>query len=145
MMSLRGKVAIAFITCAAFVLASVPGLAAPAACQDASSEVAAPQGVKSKAVVRAVLLVAMGIRKGTAHFGTIVMKIDKASVGAFLKHSGKIANLLEDIARIPDLTLGIVGQRLFQMLSDKEGAFKIKPDLAKDITEEIMGVINALL
>ena len=148
MLILRRNVVCLLITCVTLVLGSAPAIAAPASCSEGIGEVAAPaspHGIKSAAVVRAVKLVAKGIRIGNTHFGTLVKRLDKNAVGPFLKHSAQIADVLEDIAKIPDLALGIVGQRLFHLLSDKQGAFKIDPGLAKDIVEEIVGAINALI
>lgn len=148
MVRLGGKAAIAWITCAAFVFGSVPVMAAPVASHDAANEVAAspaPQGVKGRTVAKAVVLVAKGIRVGNKHFGKLAQALKGPAATAFLSHSGKIADLLDDIAKIPDLVSHVVREKLFFALSNTQGAFKIEPGLAKDIADEIVAVVNALL
>lgn len=148
MMTLPRRVAHVLSMCAAFVLGSAPVMAVPAAFEPGPGMVEAsptPQGVKSRTVAGAVVLVAKGIRKGNKHFGNIIKNLKGPAGAAFLQNSEKIADVLDDIAKIPDVVLRVVGQRLFHLLSDKNGAFKIEPGLAKDITEEIVGVISALL
>lgn len=148
MRNLCGKVAIVWMTCAAFALGSMPVMAAPAARHNASNEVAAsnaPQGVKGRTCAAAVVLVAKGIRKGNKHFGKLVQALKGPAAATFLQHSEKIADALDDIAKIPDLVSRVVGEKLFYALSNPQGAFKIEPGLAKDIAGEIVAVVNALL
>lgn len=112
-------------------------MAAPASHQHDAQEVAglsSPQG-KLTALARGLKLLATAIRKGYAPLGLLIAKLDPKSVGPFLKHSAKISDLLDDFAKIPDVTSKIVNDRLFHLLSDKNGAFKIAPGLAKDIAE----------
>ena len=88
---------------------------------------------------------AKGIRTGNKHFGKLVQVLKGSASTAFLKHSEKIADALDEIAKIPDVVLSVVKDKLFQLLIAKDGAFKIQPSLAKDITEEIIGVVDGLL
>lgn len=102
-------------------------------------------GAKSKTVALAVRLVAKGIRLGNKHFAKIVSTLDAAAAGPFLKHSGRISDLMEEIASIPDVAERAVGEKLFYALSDKHGIFKLSPGTANVIRQAIMGAVSALL
>jgi hypothetical protein len=148
MITLRLKGACAWIAFVAVIFGSLPAIAAPASSQHEVEAVAAqssPQGIKSAAVVRALKLLATAIRKGYAPLGLLIAKLDPKSVGPFLKHSAKISDLLDDFAKIPDVTSKMVNERLFHLLSDKNGAFKIAPSLAKDIAEETVAMLGKLI
>jgi hypothetical protein len=66
------------------------------------------QGVKSKLVTQAVKLMAKALRKGEKPFFDACEKLasDPRALKAFRKHAGKIADVLDEIAKIPDLVLG---------------------------------------
>jgi hypothetical protein len=148
MTTLGQKIGLVLITCAAFVLAGAPAKAATTAVHDASSDITAtqsPQGVKGRTVAKAVVLVAKGIRAGNKHLGKIVVNLKGPAGVAFVQNMGKIADVLDDIAKIPDLVLNVVRVKLFHILQVNPGPFQIDPGLAKDITEEIVYVISGLL
>jgi hypothetical protein len=148
MTSLRGKIAVIFVTCAALVFGSTPALAAPVSTSEGVQETKAPSspnGIKSAAVVKAVKSVAKGIRKGNKHFTKVIHYLDAKATGPFLKHSAAIANVLDDIAGIRDLILGVVGQKLFVILTSNEGPFKLSGGTANVIKDAIMAAIEAAL
>lgn len=148
MPNLRLKFVAIFVTCAALVLGTTPISATPISNPAKLQEVtnpAAPSGVKSAAVVKAVKLVAKGIRKGNKHFANVIKYLDPKATGPFLKHAAGIANVLDDIAAIPDLVLGVVGQKLFSILTSTDGPFKLPGGTANVIKEAIMGAIELAL
>lgn len=148
MKTLGRNLGLALITCAAVLFAGAPAKAATTTGHDTPSDVGAsqsPQGVKGRTAAQATILVAKAIRKGTTHFATIVRKVDTDAVAPFMKHSGKIADVLDDIAKVPDLVVDVIRSRLFHLLSDPHGAFKIKHGLAMDIADVIAGVIKGLM
>jgi len=148
MPSLRRKIALLVVTCAALALGSTPVLAFPISNSEGVQETKAPSspnGIKSAAVVKAVKLVAKGIRKGNKHFAKVIQYLDAKATGPFLKHSAAIANVLDDVAGIPDLILGVVGQKLFVILTSNEGPFKLSGGTANIIKDAIMAAIEAAL
>jgi hypothetical protein len=147
MITLRLKGACAWITFVAVVFGNLTAIAAPASSQHDVEAVAAqssPQG-KLSAVARALKLTATVFRKGGVPLAAFARKLDPDSVAPFLKHLAKICDLLDDLAKIPDATFKVVNQRLFHLLSDPQGAFKIAPGLAKDITEETLSLASKLM
>ena len=148
MPSIRRKFAIIFVTCSVLVLGSSPILASPQSGPEKVHEAtapSAPRGIKSAAVVKAVKLVAKGIRKGNKHFAKVIQYLDAKATGPFLKHSAAIANVLDDIAGIPDLVFGVVGQKLFVILTSNEGPFKLSGGTANVIKDAVMAAIEAAL
>jgi hypothetical protein len=148
MPSLRRIAAFICVTCAALVLGSTPASAAPISNPEGVQEATAPSsptGIKSAAVVKAVKLVAKGIRKGNKHFAKVIQYLDAKATGPFLKHSAAVANVLDDIAAIPDLVLGVVGQKLFTILTSNDGPFKLSGGTANVIKDAVMAAIEAAL
>lgn len=148
MTSVRRKLIVPLTIAASLLFGSMPGRASPATLSSAANEnitSPTPQGVKSRTVAQAVVLVAKGIRVGNKHFGKLVLALKGPAGAAFLQHSAKIADVLDDIAKIPDLVLRVVEQKLFQILSANQGAFQIAPGFAKESSREIVAVIGALL
>lgn len=148
MPNLRRKIALIFATCAALVLGTTPISAAPIQDPEKLQKISitsAPAGVKSAAVVKAVRLVAKGIRKGNRHFANVIKYLDPKAMGPFLKHAAGIANVLDDIAAIPDLVLVVVGQKLFSILTSTDGPFKLPGGTANVIREAVMGAIELAL
>lgn len=145
MINLRLKFAIIIATCTALVLGGAPVSAASVFNPERGSDVTSPSGIKSAAVVKAVKLVAKGIRKGNKHFAKVIQYLDSKATGPFLKHAGAIANVLDDIAAIPDLVLGVVGQKLFSILTSNDGPFKLSGGTANVIKDAIMAAIEAAL
>jgi len=104
-------------------------------------------GVKSKIATQAVKLMAKALRKGEKPFFEACEKLasDPGALKAFRKHAGKIADVLDEIAKIPDLVLGVVGEKLFFMLTTKGGPIKMDPGSAKMVEKVVVAVINALI
>jgi hypothetical protein len=105
------------------------------------------QGVKSKMVTQTVKLMAKALRKGEKPFFDACEKLasDPRALKAFRKHAGKIADVLDEIAKIPDLVLGVVGQQLFFLLTTDRGPIQMDPGSAKMIEKVVVAVINALI
>ena len=105
------------------------------------------QGVKSKMVTQAIKLMAKALRKGEKPFFDACEKLasDPRALKAFRKHAGKIADVLDEIAKIPDLVLGVIGQKLFFMLTTDRGPIQMDPGSAKMIEKVVVTVINALI
>lgn len=105
------------------------------------------QGVKSKLVTQAVKLMAKALRKGEKPFFEACEKLasDPRALKAFRKHAGKIADVLDEIAKIPDLVLGVIGQKLFFMLTTDRGPIQMDAGSAKMIEKVVVAVINALI
>lgn len=104
-------------------------------------------GVKSKMVTQAVKLMAKGLRKGEKPFFDACEKLasDPRALKAFRKHAGKIADVLDEIAKIPDLVLGVVGEKIFFMLTTDRGPIQMDPGSAKMIEKVVVAVISALI
>ena len=105
------------------------------------------RGIKSKLATQAVKLMAKALRKGEKPFFDACEKLasDRRALQAFRKHAGKIADVLEDIAKIPDLMLDVVGAKLFFMLTTDRGPIQMDPGSAKMIEKVVVAVINALV
>lgn len=105
------------------------------------------QGVKSKLLTQAVKLMAKALRKGEKPFFDACEKLasDPRALKAFRKHAGKIADVLDEIAKIPDLVLGVVGSKLFFMLTTDRGPIRMDPGSAKMIEKVVVAVISALI
>lgn len=73
------------------------------------------------------------------------MATDKRALQAFTKHAGKIAGVLDDIARIPDLVTGVVGQQLFHLLTTDRGPIKMDAGAAKVIEKIVVGSLSLLV
>lgn len=121
-------------------------MAAPASHQHDVQEVAArssPEGIKSAAVVKALKLVAKGIRKGNKYFVKAFELLDSRAKGPFLKHAAQIADVLEDIAIIPDVAYAILGAKLFSILT--KAPFDLPGGTANTIVQALIGAINLAL
>jgi hypothetical protein len=148
MRTLGQKIGFVLITCAAVVLAGTPAKAATTTAHDASSDVGAsqtPQGVKGRTVAKAVVLVAKGIRKGNVHVAVVLKFLDKNATEIFLKNASRIADVLDDIAKIPDLVYSVVGQKLLVALTSDRGPFKLSSGTANTIVQGVMGAVSAAL
>ena len=148
--TLRRKAVFGAILCTVFVLGNASAIAASGSYKDGIGEIAvpsAPRGIKPAAVVRAVKVVAKGIRTGGAPLGALVVRLskDKDAVAPLLKHATKIADALDNLAKIPDLAMDMIRMQLFSQLSASQGAFKIKPSVAMLIADEIVAVISSFI
>lgn len=70
------------------------------------------KGAKSWAVKKAVQLMAKGIRAGNFIVHKIISYLDKKAAEVFRARSYEIAEGLDDIAKIPDLTVRIVKEKI---------------------------------
>ena len=67
-----------------------------------------PQGAKGEVVKRATKLLAKAIRHGGDEAAKVVRYLDKDAAKAFKKYAKSIADDLDRIAKIPDVTTRIV-------------------------------------
>jgi len=70
-------------------------------------------GIKSFFVKKAVKLLATAIRHGGDIVKEIIRHVDKKAAKAFDKHADEIADELDRIARLPDLTTRIVKEKVY--------------------------------
>lgn len=107
------------------------------------------QGLKGAALAKALQAMAKVLRIGAKSdvFQKMCkeMATDKRALQAFTKHAGKIAGVLDDIARMPDLVLGVVGQQLFHLLTTDRGLIKMDHGAAKVIEKIVVGTLSVLV
>lgn len=101
-----------------------------------------PRGIKSWLVKQAVELLAGAIRHGSRLAELLIAKLDDKAAKAFREHSGDIARGLEDIAEIPDLTVGIVREKLRYFLTKE---IKMSHGTAGVIVEGVTYALGLLL
>jgi hypothetical protein len=99
-------------------------------------------GVKSLAVKKAVLAMVKGIRKGDRISNKLIGHLDNAALKAFRQHSGRIADGLEKISEIPDLTVKIVKEKSVNFMTRE---LKLGGGTAQVIGDAIEGVLWFLL
>jgi hypothetical protein len=104
------------------------------------------QGLKGAALAKALQSMAKVLRIGAKSdlFQKMCkeMATDKRALQVFTKHAGKIAGVLDDIARMPDLVLGVVGQQLFHLLTTDRGPIKMDHGAAKVIEKIVVGTLS---
>ncbi len=107
------------------------------------------QGLKGAALSKALNAMAKVLRAGAKSdvFQKMCkeMATEKGVLQAFTKHAGKIAGALDDIARMPDLVTGVVGQQLFHLLTTDRGPIKMDPGIAKVIEKIVVGSLSILV
>ncbi len=105
------------------------------------------QGVKSKVVVKAVRVVAKLIRTRHDDFFKLCQRFgtDGVALAVFKRNAGKIADVLDDIADIPDLAMKVVGEKLYFILTSDRGPFNLSGGTANVIKDVLMGAISAAL
>lgn len=107
------------------------------------------QGLKGAALAKALQAMAKVLRVGAKSdvFQKMCkeMATDKRALQAFTKHAGKIAGVLDDIAKMPDLVLGVVGQQLFHLLTTDRGPIKLDHGAAKVIEKIVVGTLSVLV
>lgn len=99
-------------------------------------------GVKSWAVKKATRALAKGIRAGGRFFHQLIGELDAKAATFFRKHSNRIADELESIATIPDLTLIIVTEKISYFMTN---VLKANPGTAKVIEKTLEGLLWFLL
>lgn len=127
--------AIVGFTVALFIATQHASAHSSLASQESSLGADNVQGAKSKLVTQAVKLMAKALRKGEKPFFDACEKLasDPRALKAFRKHAGKIADVLDEIAKIPDWVLGVIGQKLFFMLTTDRGPIQMDAGSAKMI------------
>lgn len=85
-----------------------------------------------------------GIRYGSRSdiFQALLDELDASAKKAFLKNSNKIANQLDYIASIPDVTIHVFREKLYYFLN---GVLKVPGGSTKVIVEGIITVLNVFL
>ncbi|MBK9266793.1 MAG: hypothetical protein IPM54_44295 [Polyangiaceae bacterium] len=111
----RFALMLSFAAASLFAIPMAHGSSAQASQEGEQAAQTSVKGAKAKTVSAAVRLVAKGIRLGNKHFGKIVSALDAAAAGPFLKHASKIADVLDDIASIPDVAERAVGENCFTL------------------------------
>lgn len=101
-----------------------------------------PEGAKSYLVKQAVKVIASAIRYGGDALEYIVKYIDDDAARALNRYSDQIADKLDYIATIPDLTANIVKDYIFNFMVNN---LKIQPGLAMQIADAIKAAINWLI
>lgn len=100
------------------------------------------QGVKSWMAKKAVHLLADAIRHGGKAVHTVIGYLDDKAARVFHKHSGRIADGLDDIARIPDITVNVVGEKILYFMTGQLG---ISYGTVQLIRKAIEGVLWTLM
>lgn len=99
-------------------------------------------GVKRWAVKKATRALAAGIRAGGRILNQLIGYMDDKAAQIFRKYSDRIADELESIANIPDITVKIVREKIFYFLS---GPLNVGHGNALVIANAIEGVLWILL
>lgn len=97
-------------------------------------------GIKGYLVKLAANTVSLGIRHGGAAVGQILKHADAKAAKAFKKNSGYIADKIDEIAELPDVTAHMISDKLFKALKGKIGGGS-----AKIIADGVYYAINLLL
>lgn len=100
-----------------------------------------PKGVKSWLIKQALELVATGIRKGGRVVQELISYMDASAARAFRKHSGAIADALDDIAQIPALSRRVVKDKLRYFLTN---TLQLDHGTAQVIVTAVDGVLAIL-
>ncbi|MCF6095361.1 hypothetical protein L1765_15500 [Microaerobacter geothermalis] len=101
-----------------------------------------PQGIKSTIVNIAVNTVASALRYGGPALEYIVGFLDKKAAASLSKNANKIADKLDYIAEIPDLTSNMVKTYVYNFLRND---LKISGGTALQIADAIKAVIDWLI
>ncbi|SDZ16094.1 hypothetical protein [Thermoactinomyces sp. DSM 45892] len=99
-------------------------------------------GIRGYLVKLAAEAVAFAIRHGGSVVGELVKFLDGPAAKAFKKHSGTIADKIDDLANIPDVTAEIIKTRLYQFL---KGPMNMNAGTAMQIADAIKWAINFFL
>jgi hypothetical protein len=99
-------------------------------------------GVKSLAVKKAVLAMVKGIRKIDRISDKLTGRLDDAALTAFRQNSGRIADGLEKIAEIPDLTVKVVKEKVVVFMTKE---LHLEGGTAQIIGNVIEAVLSGLL
>jgi len=95
-------------------------------------------GVKSWMVKKAVRLLADAIRHGGKAVHHVVKFLDDKAARVFHEHSGRIANGLDDIAKIPDIAVHVVKEKIIYFMINE---LSIRYGTAQVIGEAIEGAL----
>lgn len=75
-------------------------------------------GAKSSAVKMATLALAQGIRSGSRIFHRLIGYMDGKAARVFRKYSSRLADELDSIANIPDITVIVVREKIFYFMTN---------------------------
>ena len=126
--------------CAVPLLRQVSGQSADT--RQAVQQNAVQMGIKSKIVTKLVKLLASLIRKGSDKVHHIIKYLDDAAADTFRRYSGRIADGLDEIAKIPDLTTRIVREKIYHYMVNE---LRIASGTALQIADAIEAVFWVLL
>lgn len=101
-----------------------------------------PQGIKGKVVSFAVRQIAKAIRYGGKELNYIMRFLDKEQASNFSKYAYQIADRLDYISNIPDLTAQMVKEYMFNFLYKD---LKFDYGTAMLIADAIKGAINWII
>lgn len=93
-------------------------------------------------VKQAAHLLADAIRYGGKALEYLVRHLDGKAAKVFQKYSKRIANALDDIAEIPDVTVRIVKEKIISFMTNE---LRINPGTAQVIGEAIAGALWVFL
>jgi len=101
-----------------------------------------PQGIRGKVVSLAVRQIAKAIRYGGKELDNIIKFLNKNEEKEFSKYAYQIADRLDHISRIPDLTAQMVKEYMFNFLVYE---LRFNPGTAMLISDAIKGAINWII
>ena len=101
-----------------------------------------PQGVRSYLTKKAVQLIAAAFRHGGDVLAYVVKWLDDDAAKAVAKNSGRIADALNDIAKIPGLTTNIVREKLYYFLKE---SLSLSGGVSLQIADAVAATIDWLL
>lgn len=122
--------------------ASPPDISQPVNTSCANGTLPDPRGVKSWLLREALEYMAAAIRSGNFIIQKIIGYLDKKAAKAFREYADDIADGLDDIAKIPDLTMNIVREKLRYFLTDQ---LKINHGTAEVIVGAVETVLGTFL
>ena len=100
------------------------------------------RGAKSFFTKLALKAIAAAFRHGGDEVGYVIKKVDRNAASAAKSHSKQIADALDDIAKIPDVTANVAKDKLYRALVRDVG---LPPGVALQIADGLKYAINILL
>ncbi|MDQ0416696.1 hypothetical protein J2Z48_000863 [Croceifilum oryzae] len=100
------------------------------------------KGVKSYLTKLAAQLLASAIRHGGDLLGKLLKELDDDVAKAFSKNSRSIANYIDEIAEIPDVTTRIIKEKLYYFLV---GTLGMNGGYAQQIANTVKWIIDNLV
>ncbi|MBT9282734.1 MAG: hypothetical protein KM312_08870 [Hydrogenibacillus schlegelii] len=103
---------------------------------------AEPQGIRGKVVSFAVRQIAQAMRYGGKELSYIVGFLDREAASYLSRYAYQIANQLDYIATIPDLTAEMVKEYIFNFLVNE---LRLDGSIALPIADAIKAAINWII